>query len=117
MKIALAQQNYHIGNFEENTRKIIDGIEQAKQMGADLVVFSELSICGYPPRDFLEFDDFIQKCYQALDIIREKADTIGVLVGSPARNPQREGKDLFNAVFLLHDKKIKAEVHKTLLPN
>lgn len=117
MKIALAQQNYHIGNFEENTGKIIEGIEQAKRMGADLVVFSELSICGYPPRDFLEFDDFIQKCYQALDTIREKADTIGVLVGGPARNPQREGKDLFNAVFLLHEKKIKAEIHKTLLPN
>jgi NAD+ synthase (glutamine-hydrolysing) len=61
MKIALAQQNYHIGNFEKNRQKIIDGIAWAKQQNADLVVFSELCICGYPPRDFLEFDDFINK--------------------------------------------------------
>ena len=62
MKIALAQQNYHIGNFEQNTRKIIEGIEWAKAQGADIVLFSELCVCGYPPRDFLEFDDFIKKC-------------------------------------------------------
>jgi len=117
MKIFLAQQNYHIGNFEENATKIIDGINKAKQVGADLVVFSELCICGYPPRDFLEFKDFIGQCYDTLDRIKEHADDIGVLVGSPAHNPQKEGKDLFNAAFLLHEKKIKAEVHKTLLPN
>ncbi len=117
MKIALAQQNYHIGNFDSNRDKIIAGIRQAKAAGADLVVFSELCICGYPPRDFLEFHDFIEACYRSLDQIREEADTIGVLVGSPARNPRKEGKDLFNAAFLLYEKKIKAEIHKTLLPN
>ena len=117
MKIALAQQNYHIGNFEKNRQKIIDGIRWAKQQNADLVVFSELCICGYPPRDFLEFDDFINKCYESIDIIKPHADTIGVLIGSPARNAQLDGKDLFNAVFLLHEGKIKAEIHKTLLPN
>src|SRR5215213_4766263 len=99
MKILLAQQNYHIGNFEENARKIIEGIRKGKEEGADLVVFSELCICGYPPRDFLEFNDFIQQCYVALDKIREEADTIGVLVGGPARNERKEGKDLFNAAF------------------
>jgi NAD+ synthase (glutamine-hydrolysing) len=117
MKIFLAQQNYHIGNFEENAAKIIDGINRAKSAGTDLVMFSELCICGYPPRDFLEFNDFIRQCYEILDKIKEHADDIGVLVGSPARNPQREGKDLFNAAFLLHEKQIKAEIHKTLLPN
>jgi len=117
MKIALAQQNYHIGNFEKNRQKIIDGIRWAKQQNADLVVFSELCICGYPARDFLEFDDFINKCYESIDIIKPHADTIGVLIGSPARNAQLDGKDLFNAVFLLHEGKIKAEIHKTLLPN
>ena len=117
MKIALAQQYYHIGNFEKNRQKIIDGIRWAKQQNADLVVFSELCICGYPARDFLEFDDFINKCYESIDIIKQHADTIGVLIGSPARNAQLDGKDLFNAVFLLHEGKIKAEIHKTLLPN
>jgi NAD+ synthase (glutamine-hydrolysing) len=117
MKIALAQQNYHIGNFEENTRKIIEGIDWAKQQGADLVVFSELCVCGYAPRDFLEFKDFINECYKAVDTIKAHADNIGVLIGSPAYNPAKEGKNLFNTVFLLHEKKIKAEIHKTLLPN
>ena len=117
MKIALAQQNYHIGNFEKNRQKIIEGIRWAKQQNADLVVFSEQCICGYPARDFLEFDDFINKCYESLDIIRQYADTIGVLVGGPSRNPQVEGKDLFNAAFLLYKKEVKAEIHKTLLPN
>jgi NAD+ synthase (glutamine-hydrolysing) len=116
MKIVLAQQNYHIGNFEKNTQKIISAIEEAKQQQADLVVFSEMCICGYPARDFVEFNDFIDKCYQAIDTIKQHADTIGVLVGSPARNPTPEGKDLFNAAFLLYEKEIKAEVHKTLLP-
>jgi NAD+ synthase (glutamine-hydrolysing) len=116
MKIVLAQQNYHIGNFEKNTEKIISAIAEAKRQQADLVVFSELAICGYPPRDFLEFNDFIDKCYEAIDTIKQHADTIGVLIGSPARNPVMEGKDLFNAAFLLYEKEIKGEVHKTLLP-
>jgi NAD+ synthase (glutamine-hydrolysing) len=59
MKIVLAQQNYHIGNFDNNVKKIIAAIEEAKQQQAELVVFSELCICGYPPRDFVEFNDFI----------------------------------------------------------
>lgn len=117
MKIALAQQNYHIGNFEHNCRKIIEAIRWAKKQGADLLMFSELCICGYAPRDFLEFEDFINKCYEAVDTIKEHADTIGVLISTPVRNPRKEGKDLFNAVLLLHEKQIKAEVHKTLLPN
>lgn len=116
MKIFLAQQNYHIGNFEHNTQKIIDAIEVAKAQGGDLIVFSEMSICGYPARDFVEFNDFINKCYAAVDSIKKHADTIGVLVGSPARNAVKEGKDLFNAAFFLYEGEIKAEIHKTLLP-
>ncbi len=116
MKIALAQQNYHIGNFEYNTAKIIEGIQQAKKQGADLVVFSELAICGYPPRDFLEFEDFINKCYEAIDDIRKHAD-IGVIVGGPARNPIPQGKGLFNAAWLLYENEIKGVTHKTCLPN
>lgn len=117
MKIALAQQNYHIGNFEDNTRKIIEGIEWAKKQEADIVLFSELCVCGYPPRDFLEFDDFISKCMLAIDEIMQHADTIAVLVGAPDRNPVREGKDLFNAAYFLYEREIKAVAHKTCLPN
>jgi NAD+ synthase (glutamine-hydrolysing) len=117
MKIALAQQNYHVGNFEENTHKILEGIQQAKKAGADLVMFSELSVCGYPPRDFLEFDDFIEKCHVAVERIKQEADTIGVIIGSPDRNPSGKGKPLFNAAWLLYEKEIKGKVHKTCLPN
>jgi len=117
MKIFLAQQNYHIGNFESNTQQIIAAIQEAKKQGGDLIVFSELSICGYAPKDFLEFDDFIQKCYSAIDEIKVCADTIGVLVGAPDKNPINQGKDLFNAAYLLYNKEIKAVVHKTCLPN
>src|ERR1700748_379633 len=103
MKIAIAQQNYHIGDFEKNTEKILDGIRQAREAGADLVIFSELSVCGYPPRDFVEFEDFIGRCYAAIDRIREEADTIGVIVGGPARNEGPKGKNLFNAAWLLYE--------------
>lgn len=116
MKIALAQQNYHIGNFEANTEKIIAGIAAAKNLGADLVVFSELCICGYPPRDFLEFQHFIDRCNESIEKITCFADDIGVIIGAPQRNPQLEGKDLHNAAFLLYEKKIQQVVHKTLLP-
>jgi len=117
MKIFLAQQNYHIGNFEKNTNKIIEAIEVAKSKKADLIVFSEMSICGYPARDFLDFKDFIDKCFQSIDKIKQHADTIGVIVGSPDRNVAREGKDLFNAAFFLYEKEIKSIAHKTCLPN
>ena len=117
MKIFLAQQNYHIGNFESNTAKIINAIHLAKKEQADLIVFSELSVCGYAPKDFLDFTDFIEKCYQAIDVIKQHADTIGVLIGAPDRNTVKEGKDLFNGAFLLYEKEIKAIAHKTCLPN
>ncbi len=116
MKICIAQQNYHIGNFEQNTQKMLGAIEDAKKQGADLILFSEMSVCGYPSRDFVEFNDFIDKCYESIDKIKAAADTIGVLIGSPARNPQKKGKDLFNAAFFLYEQKLVAEIHKTLLP-
>jgi NAD+ synthase (glutamine-hydrolysing) len=116
MKICIAQQNYHIGNFEENTKKILCAIEEAKKQGADIILFSEMSVCGYPARDFVEFNDFIEQCYQSIEKIKDAADTIGVLIGSPSRNPEKKGKDLFNAAFFLYEQKIVAEIHKTLLP-
>lgn len=116
MKIALAQQNYHIGNFELNTRKIIEGIQSAKQQDADLVIFTELCICGYPPRDFLEFKDFINQCYASIDQIKEYTQDIGVIVGAPAINPDAAGKDLFNAAWFLYQGKVLGSSYKTLLP-
>jgi NAD+ synthase (glutamine-hydrolysing) len=116
MKIFLAQQNYHIGNFEANTQKIVAAIKEAKLQGGDLIVFSELAVCGYPPRDFLEFNDFIEQCEQAIDTIRKEADIIGVIVGAPSRNPLHEGKDLFNSAYLLYNEAIVGVAHKTLLP-
>lgn len=116
MKIFLAQQNYHIGNFEANTAKIIDAIRQAKLQGGDLIVFSELSVCGYPPRDFLEFNDFIEQCEKAVNAIRKEADIIGVIIGAPTRNKETLGKDLHNSAYLLYNEEIVGIAHKTLLP-
>ncbi|NIM35221.1 MAG: NAD+ synthase [Hydrotalea flava] len=116
MKIFLAQQNYHIGNFDFNTQKIIAAIETAKQAGGDLIVFSEMSICGYPARDFVEFNDFIAKCYAAINVIKAHTQNIGVLVGAPANNNSGKGKELFNAAFFLYNGEVIAELHKTLLP-
>ena len=116
MKIFLAQQNYHIGNIEANTAKIIEAIIKAKEKRGDVILFSELSVCGYPPRDFLYFNDFIEKCYAAIDKIKLYADGIAVVIGAPHRNAKREGKDLFNAAYFLADKEIKQIIHKTCLP-
>lgn len=116
MKIFIAQQNYHIGNFAYNTAKIIEAIKAAKAAGGDLILFSEMTVCGYPARDFVEFEDFIEKCTEAINTIKEYADTIGVLIGSPVKNNHQRGKDLFNAAYFLYEKEVKAVVHKTLLP-
>lgn len=117
MKIFIAQQNYHIGNFESNTKKIIDVVEAAKAEGGEIIMFSELSVCGYPPRDFLEFNDFLNKCNESIDQIRQHADTIAVIIGAPDKNKRTQGKDLHNAAYFLYEKEVKAVIHKTCLPN
>jgi NAD+ synthase (glutamine-hydrolysing) len=117
MKIALAQFNYHIGNFEYNKEKIIQGITRAKNEGADLVVFSELSVCGYPSGDFLEFSDYINKCKQSLEEIRLHCHGIAAIVGSPEKNPYIKGKPLFNGAYFIQDRQIKQVYRKGLLPN
>ncbi len=116
MKIALAQLNYHIGNFESNTQKIISHIELAKAKGADIVVFAELAICGYPPRDFLEFEDFISLCEKAAKEIAKHTTDIACIVGLPVKNPVIEGKDLFNAAYFIANGEVKQVVKKALLP-
>lgn len=116
MKICLAQLNYHVGNFSSNTQKIIAAIKTAEEQNADLVVFSELCISGYPARDFLEFDDFISQCNDALSEIAKHTSKVAVLVGCPRKNPSNEGKDLFNAAFFIHEGEVKSITDKTLLP-
>ena len=117
MKIALAQINFHVGNFSKNINKIKKAIEKAKQNKADLIVFSELAVSGYPPRDFLEFNDFIDKCQSAVESIANECHDIAAIIGSPTRNPEFKGKALYNSAYFLADGKIQDVVHKTLLPN
>ncbi len=116
MKIAIAQLNYHIGNFEGNLQKMLQATAEARGKGADLIIFGELSTTGYPPRDFLEFRDFIRLAEQSIDALREASQGIGIVVGSPTINPFPEGKDLHNSVFLLYNGEIAHVQHKTLLP-
>jgi len=117
MKIALAQLNYHVGNFESNTAKIIDNIKKAKANGADLVVFAELCICGYPSRDFLEFEEFIALCESSAQKIAKECHGIACIIGLPTPNDRPEGKDLNNSAYFIEDGKVKAVAHKALLPN
>ncbi len=117
MKVFLAQQNYHIGNFALNLEKMLQAVEEGRILGADLVVFSELSVCGYPPRDFLEFEDFMLEAEASVDALTKASVDIGILVGTPTRNPQREGKDLLNSAVLLYNGMVHGITHKSLLPN
>lgn len=116
MKIGLAQLNFHIGNFEQNSNKIIDAIEIAKEQKVDLILFSELSVSGYPPLDLLEREEFIAKSYETVLKIAEHCDAIAAVVGGAVKNPNKEGKNLFNAGFFLYNRKIQQVVHKSLLP-
>jgi NAD+ synthase (glutamine-hydrolysing) len=117
MKIALAQLNFHIGNFDYNVNKIISSISNAKLQGAELIVFPELAVCGYPPRDFLEFDDFITKCESAVSQIAQHCQGIAAIVGVPSKNNSTTGKPLFNSACFIENQKVKKFVHKGLLPN
>lgn len=116
MKITIAQLDYHIGNFEGNTAKMVEAIRMAKEAGSDIVCFSELATCGYPPRDFLEFDDFIRLSDESLALLCTYAMDIAVVVGAPSHNRNPKGKSLFNSVYFLADGEIKFVQHKTLLP-
>jgi NAD+ synthase (glutamine-hydrolysing) len=116
VKIALSQLDIHIGNFEGNLQKMLAAVETAKAQGADLICFPELATCGYPARDFLEFDDFIRKSYASVEALREASRGIGIAVGSPTRNPVLAGKDLYNSAYFLYNGEITGVQHKTLLP-
>lgn len=112
----MAQLNYHIGNFEGNLALMKRAIDQALNDGADLICFGELATCGYPPRDFLEFRDFIQKSMGVIQELCEYSQDIGIIVGAPSINPEIEGKDLFNSAFFLYNKELIHIANKGLLP-
>ncbi len=116
MKITLAQVNFHIGNFSGNISKMVSEIKKAKEAKSDIICFPELAVTGYPPRDFLEFDDFIHECEMAIETLKSHSSGIAIIVGAPSRNPVIEGKDLFNTAYFLYDQEVKYKYNKALLP-
>jgi NAD+ synthase (glutamine-hydrolysing) len=117
MKIALAQLNYIVGDIEGNSKKILHSIRNLQEEGADLVIFSELAICGYPPLDLLERGTFVESCVSAIEEIarRVNGDT-GVIVGGPEFNRNEEGKLLYNSAWFLYKGKTEQVFRKSLLP-
>ena len=117
MKIGLAQLNYMIGDFNGNFEKMKSAIEKGIAENADLLLFSELSVCGYPPRDFLEFHHFINECENVIQKLAAVAgNKIAIIVGAPSKNHTKEGKDLYNSAYFIEDGKVKFLAHKSLLP-
>jgi len=103
-----------VGAVADNTRKILDYAVQARdELGADLVVFPELSVCGYPPEDLLLHSGMRQSVGEALDEIREKARGIAVLIGFP----EYENDTIYNASAVFRDGELLAHYRKKLLPN
>ncbi len=116
MKAFLVQLNYHIGNFEENLRRIGNEMNKAEKEGADLVVFSELALTGYPPQDLLEYSSFIEASREALLEAASFSKKTGMLIGAPTLNPGPTGKKLFNSAYFLYEGEIRQVFHKSLLP-
>jgi NAD+ synthase/NAD+ synthase (glutamine-hydrolysing) len=118
MKIALAQFNPTVGDFEGNSARILDLAEQARRRGADLAVFSELCVCGYLPLDLLERPAFIQRNLDALRHIAARMP-VPAIVGYAGRvNPdlRRAGKSVANKAALIHEGRVVFEQSKMLLP-
>ncbi len=117
MKIALAQINPTVGDLRGNSRKIVDFARRAKARGADLAVFPELCVVGYPPQDLLENPLFIEAAQQAVAwIAAEAPQDLGLVLGAPVPNREKVGKRFFNAALLYEGGRRLGEVHKTLLP-
>ncbi len=116
MFISIAQLNYHIGNFAKNKELICNAIEKAKIEGSELIIFSELSVPGYPPLDLLDHSDFVEKCNATVLEIAKECAGISAIVGSPTINKNHEGKKLYNSALLLSEGKIIFAANKALLP-
>jgi NAD+ synthase (glutamine-hydrolysing) len=116
MKIALAQLNYTIADIIGNKEKIIVAVSKAKESAAEVVVFSELSICAYSPDDLLDYNHFVDDCVKAVEEIAKHAIGITIILGSPTINESKYGRRLYNSACVLQDGGIKEIVNKTLLP-
>jgi NAD+ synthetase len=116
MRLALAQTNPTVGDIAGNCRKAIDFIALSQRQGAQLVVFPELSVIGYPPKDLLLKPQFIEDNLRGLQSIAEHAKGIDAVVGYAERNTNPVGRPLHNAVALLRDGRIVSRHFKTLLP-
>ncbi len=113
VRVAIAQINTTVGDLEGNTRKILKYIKTAKDLGADIVSFPELAICGYPPEDLLLKRRFIQDNKDALSRLTEKVGDIAAVVGFA----DRAGRGVYNAAAVIYAGKIFGVYRKMLLPN
>lgn len=117
MVIAIVQLNYHIGNFEENTRKILDNLKEAKNKGAELVVFPEITVGGYLAKDLFKYKSFLDACEASINEIVAACKEIACIIGAPVRTESTRAKALYNSALFIADGKIQETVHKTLLPD
>jgi NAD+ synthase (glutamine-hydrolysing) len=116
MKIALAQINTTVGDFDGNVERIVKFASRAKERGADLVVFPELALCGYPPRDLVEKPGFVQRAEEELERLAHLLPEIPTVVGYVRRSRAREGKPVSDAAALLRGGKVALDYAKILLP-
>jgi NAD+ synthase (glutamine-hydrolysing) len=118
VKIALAQMNPTVGDFRGNTAKILDFARRARGGGAELVLFPELAICGYPPADLLEKPAFVARCGEALEEIAQATadDGFSVIVGYVTPAPENTGKHVMNTAALLRGGRVDFTQSKMLLP-
>ncbi len=116
MKVALAQLNYIPGDIAYNRAKIISAVNHAQSQSADLIVFSELAITGYPPLDLLQRTDLINESLAAANEIATHCTGIAAIVGGPSLNTGDYGKSIHNSAFFMHDGQIRAVINKILLP-
>ena len=116
MKIALGQINPTVGDFAGNSAKIIDYAQRAKTQGAGLVIFPELSVCGYPPRDLVERASFVEHNREATERIATETQGIAVICGLVTPAHAETGKSAMNSAALLMDGRVKFVQSKMLLP-
>ncbi len=116
MKIALAQINTTVGDFEGNTAKILEYAKRAAGGGADLVVFPEMAVCGYPPRDLVERPEFIQRSESELERLSRLLPDIPAVIGYVRRSQVQLGKPASNAAAIVYRGKVLLDYVKILLP-